>query len=131
MRVYCEKAAEYGRQPIEAGVEPKTVTVILNPNANRRKATKNFEKYCAPILHLAGIYVDIVQTESEGHARTLMENLNNTDAVVVAGGDGTLSEVVTGLLRRDDVIARNSNHVPIGELAARFTQLKLCDTFFL
>lgn len=114
MRVYCERAAVYGKQPIEPGVEPKTVTVILNPNANRRKATKNFEKYCAPILNLAGIYVDVVQTESEGHAKTLMEGLSNTDAIVVAGGDGTLSEVVTGLLRRSDVT--NSNLVPIGNL---------------
>lgn len=112
MRVYCEKAAVYGKQPIEPGVEPKTVTVILNPNANRRKATKNFEKYCAPILNLAGIYVDVVQTESEGHAKTLMESLSNTDAIVVAGGDGTLSEVVTGLLRRTDVTS--SNLIPIG-----------------
>lgn len=113
MRVYCEKAAEYGRQPLPVGSEPKTVTVILNPNANRRKATKNFEKYCAPILHVAGVYVDIIQTESEGHAKTLIENLSNTDAIVVAGGDGTLSEVVTGLLRRNDVT--NPSSVPIGE----------------
>lgn len=114
MRVYCEKAAEYGNQPIGVGNEPKTVTVILNPNANRKKATKNFEKYCAPILNLAGVYVDVIQTESEGHAKTLMMNLENTDAIVVAGGDGTLSEVVTGLLRRTDV--SNSSYVPIGEL---------------
>lgn len=90
------------------------MTVILNRNANKRKATKNFEKYCAPILHLAGVYVEIIQTESEGHAKTLMENLSSTDAVVVAGGDGTLSEVVTGLLRRNDVA--NSSLVPIGVL---------------
>lgn len=113
MRVYCKKAAEYGKQPIDVGVEPKTVTIILNPNANQRKATKNFEKYCAPILNLAGVYVDIIQTESEGHAKVLMENLSNTDAVVVAGGDGTLSEVVTGLLRRNDV--NNSSAIPIGK----------------
>lgn len=112
MRQYCEKAAYYGHQPIPVNVDPKTITVILNPSANKRKATKDFEKYCAPILYLAGICVDIVQTESEGHARTLMENLGNTDAIVVAGGDGTLSEVVTGLLRRTD-IDRN-NLVPIG-----------------
>lgn len=113
MRVYCERAALYGKQPIEPGEEPKTVTVILNPNANRRKATKNFEKYCAPILHVAGVYVDVVQTESEGHAKSLMEDLHSTDAVVVAGGDGTVSEVVTGLLRRSDVTS--ASLVPIGK----------------
>lgn len=58
--------------------------------------------------------MDILQTESEGHAKRLMENLSNTDAIVVAGGDGTLSEVVTGLLRRDDI--NDSAAVPIGRL---------------
>lgn len=113
MREYCEKASFYGNQPISPGGEPKTVTIILNPNANKRKATKQFEKYCAPILHLAGVYIDILQTESEGHAKTLMENLSHTDAVVVAGGDGTLSEVITGLLRSADI--NTSNLVPVGE----------------
>lgn len=112
MREYCEKAALYGNQPIPVDVDPKTVTVILNPNANKRKALKQFEKYCAPILYLAGICVDVIQTESEGHAKTIMETLANTDAIVVAGGDGTLSEVVTGLLRRTDI--NRNNLVPIG-----------------
>lgn len=61
--------------------------------AFNRKAKANFEKYCAPLLHLAGFTVDIVQTESEGQARNLAAELKNTDVVVVAGGDGTLSEV--------------------------------------
>jgi len=59
-----------------------------------RKAKKEFEKYCAPLLHLSGVSVTIIQTEMEGHARDLLENLpRDTDAIVVAGGDGTLSEV--------------------------------------
>lgn len=114
MREYCERAAFYGNQPIPVNVDPKTITVILNPNANKRKAMKQFEKYCAPILNLAGICVDVIQTESEGHAKTLMENLSTTDAIVVAGGDGTLSEVVTGLLRRADI--NSENLVPIGNV---------------
>lgn len=113
MRKYCEKAADYGRQPIPVDLDPKTITVILNPNANKRKATKLFDKYCAPILNLAGICVNIVQTESEGHAKTLVQTLENTDAIVVAGGDGTLSEVVTGLLRN---CSNTESLKPIGVL---------------
>ncbi|KYB27761.1 Acylglycerol kinase, mitochondrial-like protein [Tribolium castaneum] len=92
MRVYCEKAARFGLEPIRVEADPRNVTVILNPNANKRKAGDEFEKYCAPLLHLAGICVNVVRTESEGHARTLINDLNGTDAVVVAGGDGTVSE---------------------------------------
>lgn len=112
MRVYCEKAKLYGKEPIGSDENPRNVTVILNPNANKRKATADFDKYCAPILFLAGICIDVVQTESEGHAKTLMENLNDTDAIIVGGGDGTLSEVVTGLLRKDDTIKLD---MPIGK----------------
>lgn len=60
-------------------------------------------KQCEPILNAAGLYVKIVKTSHAGHAKTLMESLEVLpDAVIVAGGDGTSSEVVTGLLRRKD-----------------------------
>ncbi|CAG9858565.1 unnamed protein product [Phyllotreta striolata] len=113
MRSYCEKAAKYGKKPLPIHLKPRHVTVILNPNANKRKANKEFDKYCAPLLHLAGISVEIRKTESEGHAKTLVEELTGTDALVIAGGDGTLSEVITGLMRRND---DRDNGVPIGVL---------------
>lgn len=113
MHVYCQKAALYGKEPLPPHFKARHITVILNPNANKRKATKDFEKYCAPLLHLAGISIEVKKTESEGHAKTLMENLSGTDAIVVAGGDGTLSEVVTGLLRKTQEDANQL--VPIGE----------------
>lgn len=115
MRAYCLEAKRYGDQGIPDGVQPKNITIILNPNANKRKAAKQFEKYCAPILHLAGIAVDIQQTESEGHARKLVENLKQTDAIIVAGGDGTISEVITGLFRRTNN-EQIVNPCPIGIL---------------
>lgn len=115
MRTYCLEAKKYGDEKIPDGINPKNITVILNPNANRRKATKQFEKYCAPILHLAGFCVDILQTESEGHARTLVEKIKSTDAVIIAGGDGTVSEVITGLFRRTNN-DRIVNPCPVGIL---------------
>lgn len=45
-------------------------------------------------MHLAGYSVTVLTTEREGGGRSLVENLiGETDALIVAGGDGTLSEV--------------------------------------
>lgn len=45
-------------------------------------------------MYLSGAYVSIVETEREGHAREIIDKIDpNTSAVVIAGGDGTLSEV--------------------------------------
>ncbi|CAG2164512.1 unnamed protein product, partial [Oppiella nova] len=115
MRAYCEEALRFGDHYIRADQLCRHITVILNPMANRRKSKQNYEKYCAPLLHLAGIRVSVVVTEAEGQARDLMEIMDNTDAVLIAGGNGTVHEVVTGLLRRPD--SRAAVHrMPIGIL---------------
>ncbi|VVC97210.1 unnamed protein product [Leptidea sinapis] len=112
MRAACEEALKYGDAMIEFDRNPTVVTVILNPVANKRKAKKEYEKYCEPLLHLAGLQVDVIQTTSEGNAKEIVENLKGTEAIIVAGGDGTLSETVTGLLRRND----DANQFPLGIL---------------
>lgn len=49
------------------------------------------------MLNLGGLCIDIVKTDSEGHARRYVEELDTLpQAILVAGGDGTLSEIVTG-----------------------------------
>lgn len=45
--------------------------------------------------------MDVIKTDSEGHARRYIEELDALpDAILVAGGDGTVSETISGLLRR-------------------------------
>lgn len=44
------------------------------------------------------------QTDYEGQAKKLIELMEQTDMLIVAGGDGTLQEVITGLLRRPDQV---------------------------
>jgi acylglycerol kinase len=117
MRQYCEEALQYGEMPVMNGSRPRQITVILNPVANNRKSRKNYDKYCAPLLNLAGISVNVIQTEFEGQARDLVESLDGVvDAIVVAGGDGTVSEAVTGLLRRADGDLAVQRKFPIGVL---------------
>ncbi|XP_047452209.1 acylglycerol kinase, mitochondrial [Mugil cephalus] len=101
-REACLLAREFGRQQIAPGEQLRKATVILNPSACSGKANNLFEKNAAPILHLAGVEIQIVKTDYEGQAKKLMEFMEQTDMLIVAGGDGTLQEVVTGLLRRPD-----------------------------
>lgn len=89
--------------PQTSATVPYRAVVVINPVANDKQCEKIFRKYCEPILHLAGYSVEIIKTKEIGHAKTLIESLNQLpDVLVVAGGDGTSSEVVTGLLRRKD-----------------------------
>ncbi|XP_076588796.1 acylglycerol kinase, mitochondrial [Chaetodon auriga] len=111
-REACLVAKEFGRQQIAPQEQLKKATVILNPAACGGKANNLFEKNAAPILHLAGIEVTIVKTDYEGQAKKLLELMEQTDMLIVAGGDGTLQEVITGLLRRPD--QETISNTPIG-----------------
>ncbi|XP_013114429.2 acylglycerol kinase, mitochondrial [Stomoxys calcitrans] len=89
--------------PEIASSRPYRAVVVINPVANDKKCEKIFRKYCEPILHLAGYSVEVVKTKEIGSAKSLIESLPTLpDVLVIAGGDGTSSEVVTGLLRRKD-----------------------------
>ncbi|CAK6960162.1 acylglycerol kinase%2C mitochondrial [Scomber scombrus] len=111
-REACLEAREYGRQQIAPQERLRKATVILNPAACSGKASNLFEKNAAPILHLAGVEITIVKTDYEGQAKKLVDLMEQTDMLIVAGGDGTLQEVITGLLRRPDQDA--FSNIPIG-----------------
>ncbi|KAK2918118.1 acylglycerol kinase, mitochondrial [Channa argus] len=111
-REACLVAREFGRQQISPGERLKKATVILNPAACKGKANNLFEKNAAPILHLAGVEITVVKTDYEGQAKKLIELMEQTDMLIVAGGDGTVQEVITGLLRRQD--HDKFSNVPIG-----------------
>ncbi|XP_036376188.1 acylglycerol kinase, mitochondrial [Megalops cyprinoides] len=111
-REACLEAREFGRQLISPQEQLKKATVILNPAASKGKANRLFEKNAAPLLHLAGMEVKVVKTDYEGQAKKLMELMEQTDMLIVAGGDGTLQEVITGLLRRAD--QASFSNTPIG-----------------
>lgn len=111
-REACLLAREFGRQQIAPQEQLRKATVILNPAACNGKANVLFEKNAAPILHLAGVEITVVKTDYEGQAKKLMELMEQTDMLIVAGGDGTMQEVVTGLLRRPD--QEKVSNIPIG-----------------
>ncbi|CAG9801379.1 unnamed protein product [Chironomus riparius] len=118
MRDYCTEAKKYGEMKAPINAKLKKVLIILNPAANKRNAEDDFNEFVAPILNMAGYFIDIVKTESDLHAiRLLGEEINEQyDAFIIAGGDGTISESLTGLLRRNDEISANCiiGVIPLG-----------------
>ncbi|XP_053574972.1 LOW QUALITY PROTEIN: acylglycerol kinase, mitochondrial [Bombina bombina] len=111
-RAACQEAQVFGNELIYPNMAVKKATVFLNPAACKGKARSLFEKNAAPILHLAGIDVTVVKTDYEGQAKKLLDVMKHTDLIIVAGGDGTLQEVITGLLRRAD--QASFSKIPIG-----------------
>jgi acylglycerol kinase len=102
MRAYCEEARKLGDERIDPFKSCPHITVLFNPEAKGRKCKGQFDNLVAPILHCAGVRVSFFETDSKGQAEQLMRVMDKTDGVLVAGGDGTVHEVITGWLQRPE-----------------------------
>ena len=86
MRHYSKIAIEYGQKTIPIAAQKSYhVTVILNPAAHSGAARTRFEKFCSPLLHLAGMKVSVIRTTHSGNAQEIMNVMDDTDAVLIAG----------------------------------------------
>lgn len=77
-----------------------SVLLILNPTAGRRR--RGLVDAVVRRVRAQGWTVDVVETGAAGDARRLAEACDATryGVVAVAGGDGTINEVVNGLAAR-------------------------------
>jgi len=84
--------------------------LIVNPHGGTKKGLSILEKV-KPIFKQAGAEVDIKETRYAGHARIMANtlNLNGYDGFCAIGGDGTMHEIVNGMLTRND-----KKKIPIG-----------------
>ena len=60
------------------------------------RARGAWSKEAQPILKAAGFQMEVFETQAQGHAFKIVQDLNlqSTDAILCVGGDGTMSEVV-------------------------------------
>lgn len=74
-------------------------TLIYNPNAGKGTAGQNLPKVQA-LLAERGLSYDLVLTEGPGHALDLARQAAEAgcELVIAAGGDGTVNEVINGLM---------------------------------
>ena len=77
----------------------RSAVIIYNPAAGRY-AVKPFIKLAAKELESAGWRVDVVETQSGPHTIELAKQASaeKKDAVFAVGGDGTIGNVVNGLI---------------------------------
>lgn len=103
MKTSCKHVSRLGDERLRNfNGEMRHITVILNPIAGKRKAKKLYSKWVEPLLHLSGIRVSLIETDSPNQAADLMKVMSNCDGVAIVGGDGTVHEVVNGLISRQD-----------------------------
>ncbi len=80
----------------------KKLLFIVNPRAGRTRSSAPLFDAAAHFCE-SGYLVSVRQTQRQGHAAALAEEEGgNFDRVVCCGGDGTLNETVSGLMRLED-----------------------------
>jgi hypothetical protein len=75
-------------------VKRRSLLVIHNPTAGRRRRKLG---RVLDALTRDGIKVELAPTAHAGHATEIARDCNGFDAVVAAGGDGTINEVANGI----------------------------------
>ena len=91
----------------------KKCAVIYNPESGMIKKQKN--DVIAELkskLNENGYSVKVFKTKRKGHATSIIQEMKYHDLVICLGGDGTLNEVVTGNLRRQEKLL--ISHLPFG-----------------
>lgn len=87
--------------------DPSPLLIVLNPNAGRKQGREQFTQRVQPALEHSGTVFRLLETTSQGHAQSLFQDLvkqsstprNDTLRIIVLGGDGTVHEIVNGILR--------------------------------
>ena len=89
--------------------------IIANPISGKKKSISLLNELVIPILQQKNIHYKSFLTEFPSHASRIVNQYNfiENDKIIVLGGDGTMHEVINGMLTRED-----SANIPIGLLPA-------------
>lgn len=102
--------------------KPKRAYAVINP-ATGQGSVRMLERRLMKKAHRMGVELQVRVTENPYHATEIAREClsNEIDIVIAVGGDGTVSEVVTGVLGSDIVVGI----VPIGSTNAIAKDLRI------
>lgn len=90
----------------------KKALIIHNPNSGKRKNIKNILYKSKSIFEQYGYQFNYIETEYRGHAKKIIESIDDIDLVISVGGDGTFNEIVSGNIKRNNPFVLS--HIPVG-----------------
>ncbi|TDR22813.1 diacylglycerol/lipid kinase family protein [Marinicella litoralis] len=107
----------------------QNLLVIFNPQAGSGRS-KTYLPLIESYLQGHDIEYQIKHTERSGHAQAMVEStdLSPFDGVVAAGGDGTLFEVINGLMSHKERQSISFGVIPVGTGNAFSRELGLLPT---
>ena len=81
----------------------KKYYLSVNPYGGGKKGPKVLKKIL-PLFESNNIELKIIETEYAGHNKDLANkvDMDGFDGFCCIGGDGTLNEVINGMMRRND-----------------------------
>ena len=102
--------------------------LTVNPHGGTKKGPQLLKKV-KPIFDAAGAELFIIETTFAGHAQELANqfDLSSYDGFIGIGGDGTLHEIVNGMLTRNDGQKIPIGIIPGGSGNSYMHDLKLTD----
>jgi YegS/Rv2252/BmrU family lipid kinase len=102
--------------------------LIVNPHSGKKRGLSILNEI-KPIFDSNDIMLKIIETTHSGHAKKIAYqiNLNNYDGLLAIGGDGTLNEIINGMLNREDGEKTPLGLIPGGSGNSYLHDLKLTE----
>ncbi|XP_017114691.1 ceramide kinase [Drosophila elegans] len=85
-----------------ARMRVRRLLVFINPYGGRKAGSQTYERHVKPIFQLAGVDATCITTQRANQVKDILlsHDLGVYDAVCCVGGDGTVAEVINGLIFR-------------------------------
>ncbi|TPX71172.1 hypothetical protein SpCBS45565_g01358 [Spizellomyces sp. 'palustris'] len=109
------------RQCVEAviaaaglGQLTRKILVLINPFGGTKKAKHIYEHVVQPMFQIAGLKIDLHETQAAEHATEVARTLplDQYSAAITISGDGVFHELINGLLTRPDW--EQARKLPVG-----------------